>query len=271
MSSGPRDPQISWLIKAVQELARASHEDTLEEIEQILEDGYLPLLGGTMLGGIDMDTFALDASGGSLLLPQSTTPTPTAEGSLAWDTNDNLLVLGDGANSRRLSNWELIGIATPSSVASVEFTNLSAYRVLRHRGWLAPANDGVAPQFRTSTNNGSSYDSGASDYAFFYVYSNSPTTVAASQGVSVRANLSAASTGNAANEKGWWDYTMLDFNQATRCLWQGIHGNYDTAAAFFNAVFHGERRSTTARDAIQFSFSAGNIASGYIMMEGIRG
>jgi hypothetical protein len=39
----------------------------------------------------------LNAGGGVLVLPQGTTPAQTAEGSIFWDTDDNLLSIGDGA------------------------------------------------------------------------------------------------------------------------------------------------------------------------------
>lgn len=42
---------------------------------------------------------SLDLSAGTLLLPQSTSAAPVAEGSIAWDTDDNLLKVGDGAST----------------------------------------------------------------------------------------------------------------------------------------------------------------------------
>ena len=39
----------------------------------------------------------LNAGGGVLVLPQGATPAQTAEGSIFWDTDDNLLSIGDGA------------------------------------------------------------------------------------------------------------------------------------------------------------------------------
>jgi hypothetical protein len=39
----------------------------------------------------------LNAGGGVLVLPQGTTPAQTAEGSIFWDTDDNLLSIGDGS------------------------------------------------------------------------------------------------------------------------------------------------------------------------------
>ena len=39
----------------------------------------------------------LNVGGGVLVLPQGTTPAQTAEGSIFWDTDDDLLSIGDGA------------------------------------------------------------------------------------------------------------------------------------------------------------------------------
>ncbi|MDL2401575.1 hypothetical protein [Rhizobium mayense] len=59
--------------------------------------------------------------------------------------------------------WELIAANNFSAVATVDITNLSAYRRLRLTGTITPA-VASAIGIQTSTNNGSSYDSGATDY-----------------------------------------------------------------------------------------------------------
>jgi hypothetical protein len=41
-------------------------------------------------------------SAGSLILPQSTSILPTAEGSVGWDTDDNLLKVGDGSGTKTM-------------------------------------------------------------------------------------------------------------------------------------------------------------------------
>lgn len=82
-SSGPRSPQISWLISAVQELARASQEDTAEQAVAAFQpkDGTLTALAG--LAGLGFvvetapDVFALRTlvQGGGITL---TNPAGTA-------------------------------------------------------------------------------------------------------------------------------------------------------------------------------------------------
>jgi len=42
----------------------------------------------------------LNAAAGTLLLPQNATPSQTAEGAVVWDTNDNLLTVGTGADRK---------------------------------------------------------------------------------------------------------------------------------------------------------------------------
>ena len=42
----------------------------------------------------------LNAANGTVLLPVTTTPAQTAEGSVAWDSDDNLLTVGDGSSRK---------------------------------------------------------------------------------------------------------------------------------------------------------------------------
>jgi hypothetical protein len=42
-------------------------------------------------------TGTLDGSGGGIILPQQAAPTPTAEGQITWDTDDDHVIVGDGA------------------------------------------------------------------------------------------------------------------------------------------------------------------------------
>jgi len=44
----------------------------------------------------------LNAAAGALLLPQSPTPSQTAEGSIAWDTDDDKVIVGTGSGSKTL-------------------------------------------------------------------------------------------------------------------------------------------------------------------------
>jgi hypothetical protein len=77
-------------------------------------------------------TGAISAPTGSLILPQSATPTPTAEGSIAWDTDGDNIVVGDGAATLVFppplaGTWDPgLTFATPGDVNVVLST---------HTGW----------------------------------------------------------------------------------------------------------------------------------------
>lgn len=48
----------------------------------------------------------INAQAGTIVLPQSTTPVQTAEGSIAWDTDDNLLTVGTGASTKVMTDTD---------------------------------------------------------------------------------------------------------------------------------------------------------------------
>ncbi len=98
----------------------------------------------------------------TLILKQSSTPMPTAEGEMQWDTDDNALVVGDGAGQRiiRPNAWEYVGgvdFDTPVSFAA--FNNLGAFRRVRITGSLVPSSSEF-PRLQLSDSNGSTWYSG---------------------------------------------------------------------------------------------------------------
>jgi hypothetical protein len=66
------------------------------------------------------------------------------------------------------ASFELIDTQTASSSASIEFTDLSStysmYKVIIYN--FVPVTDEANFYMRTSTNNGTSFDSGVSDYSW---------------------------------------------------------------------------------------------------------
>lgn len=59
----------------------------------------------------------------TITLKQDAAPTPTAEGDIQWDTDDNVLVVGDGAATK-------IFVALPAGTAAGDMLYLSAAKVL---------------------------------------------------------------------------------------------------------------------------------------------
>jgi hypothetical protein len=167
--------------------------------------------------------------------------------------------------------WELIEALPVSAVVSYARTGLSAYRRLRLTGYAAPVTDGVNAQLRTSTNAGVSYDSGAADYGADLVRSLAGVVAGQTSTFSGCLFNSSSSVGNATDEHVWFSWECQEFNKARRCSWHVQSAWYDTAGAYGMMRSSGERQQSTARDAIQFSFSSGNIASGMFELWGARG
>ena len=210
----------------------------------------------------------------TLILKQSSGPTPTAEGDIQWDTDDNALVVGDSSAQKifRPNNWELVGVTDCTSVAAITFTNLSAYRNLWLQGYVRPATDGAALQLRTSTNNGSSYDAGASDYIHSFLFQNVAAAAATDGALDTRMLLHVTGVGNNAPEALVFNCHVFEFNQSLQCFFDGTFHQLNTATGSFTGKYGGRRASTTARDAIQFNWSSGNFAAiGQISVWGNRG
>lgn len=165
--------------------------------------------------------------------------------------------------------WEVVANDTVSAAASWVKTGLSAFKMLRLTMSWQPATDAAILFLRTSTNNGSSYDSGASDYTTQFVQAYDATIT------SGRANQAEmrvlAGTGNAAGELAGAVVTMLDFNKARTCTAVSITGIIDGSALLYKSDRAFRRNSQTARDAIQLIPSAGNIGFLEVLLEGVRG
>lgn len=172
--------------------------------------------------------------------------------------------------------WELIGTATASNSAAVEFTGLSSsyfmYMVVIDQ--LVPANDDVGLWMRTSTNGGSSYDSGSTDYAwsmFMLAADGSPSPNP--QGDDSDSEISVCGfipgIGNAANESCMVIVNIFNPSGAgfTKIVGQGTFEEDGGDQVMVNSA--GIRLSAADVDAIQFLMSAGNIASGTFKLYGL--
>lgn len=164
--------------------------------------------------------------------------------------------------------------ATASNSASVTFTNIGStydtYMIIMTK--LKPANDGEPFYFRTSTNNGSSYDAGASEYIYTAnVIDNLSTNSLSESSGANEIKISGASTvGNAATENGLNGYIYIykpsdaQYCQISyRVCFSGISGQ------ICQAVGVGQRTASADVDAIQIRTDAGNITSGTIRLYGI--
>ena len=166
----------------------------------------------------------------------------------------------------------LITTTTASSSATVDFTGLtSAYKnyvVIACN--VVPVTNNAGLNFRTSTNNGSSFNSGASDY--YSTHTNfGVTTWNYGNSVGDTFNISFDGQDNTATYGGTsFTMTIANPSASNRIQWYmtGFENGYSSQTGAF--VGGGFRTSSTgAVNAIRFYFGSGNIASGTFKLYGI--
>jgi hypothetical protein len=172
-------------------------------------------------------------------------------------------------------NWSHVGSLTASADATLEFTDLDEFDEYEFIfDDVLPANDGVQFKLRLSSDNGVSFNSGASDYswAIQWVYDTS-TTASAYNGVNVddiRLVASGLAVGNGASEGVCGSVFLHRHKNAsveTRVTGRLIH-NYSNANQLVHSRVGGRRKANEVSDAAQFFFDSGNIASGSIHLLG---
>jgi len=163
-------------------------------------------------------------------------------------------------------DWESIsGLQTFTGVTTLSLTNLSAYRALRFSGIMLLTTT-VPVYLRTSTNNGSSYDLGATDY--FY------QTLGAA-GASVGATASAGSTIIPLTTNGGttmsFEVSLDNFNATAGVAVKTNTIMNSTGTNMSSEQNGGFRNSSTPRNAFQILLGGAATMSGYYLLEGIRG
>ena len=166
-----------------------------------------------------------------------------------------------------------ISSVTASSSATVSFTNISStydtYMITFNR--VVPATNNVQMRIRTSTDNGSTYDSGASDYKYAIISlaadsTNYNTASTASSFVLIN-NPTITSTATSGGLNG----TLNLFNPSSvsqkQYFWNTTH--VDAGPALNMTYGSGNTAIIADVDAIQFYMSSGNIASGTFRLYGI--
>lgn len=179
-----------------------------------------------------------------------------------------------GARANLGIGWELISLITPTAVSAIDLVDLSPFSIVRIQGIVKPANDIVKLLAQTSSNNGSSFDSGASDYGYSFRYAAAAVVTTNTAGSTSGINLNPGnSVGNNTNEWMTFELTFFNFNKATWTSYATSAQWVNESGAYQDGVYQrGFRVSTTARDAIRLAWTAGNFAAtGQILVEGVRG
>ncbi|MDJ0827911.1 MAG: hypothetical protein QNJ16_20690 [Rhodobacter sp.] len=173
---------------------------------------------------------------------------------------------------------EFIGTADASNDATIEFTGFDNSKYDAYVFDIAnlePITDGAQLYARTSTDGGTSYDSGPSDYVTageYAVPTGTNVLTTATGSAMALSNSGTDGVGNAAGEDGLSGEVRLHGPHLAKRTRMTARVSYyrsnfsDLAVGYYT----GERDSAADVDAIQFLFSTGNISAGTITMYGLR-
>lgn len=182
-----------------------------------------------------------------------------------------------GATSIGGPGRDLLAVQTASNSTSIDFV-LTKWLQLYDRFEIdlediLPVTNSVSLYFRTSTNAGSSYDAGGSDY--LTATSRIVTSgggADAGQGFAAQASLSFINTlSNVAGETGAGTIKLYNPRATGVFKFFSQFGFYGSAALLQDIRLVGVRNTSADVDAVRFLMSSGNIASGNFRLYGIRG
>lgn len=168
-----------------------------------------------------------------------------------------------------------VGAYAPSGVSSLDITSVITtgyvYQIELIR--MVPAS-GDDLYFRTSGNNGVSFDSAAASYAYSGLRTStgiSPGNQTNSSATQILINPSSGSV-SATASNGGFSGTIKIFNPSNTSARKAVSfqgGNYDGSDYWYVSA-NGWRLSTAVVDACQIKFAANNIASGIVLVFAYR-
>lgn len=230
------------------------------------------------------DTYAVIAPSASSVLvtngsnvPSLSTAIPDGVTATTQTASDNSTKLAttayvDAAMGSGGGSWVFLASATASASASLTFTS-SIDSTYDHYVFVCvsirPTTDGAFLWLRTSTNGGSSYDSGASDYE--WNMGSQGGNSFSSGDTKIQITYASVGIGNAAGEAGYDANVTLCNPSATlntQVRTSGAMYRSDSFTADMTGA--GVRKSAADVDAVQFLMSTSTIASGSIYMYGIK-
>lgn len=222
--------------------------------------------GSTMYGAITDQTL----TGGNTQITIA-----VDSGSLTGTVSAVLLsTITPGANSGHPGGWALIEHQSLSNAAAtVAFASGIDDRYDHYVFVLAdiiPSIDGAVLWMRTSSDGGSSYDAGASDYDWHAAHLGA-AYAATVDATDSEITLSYNSIGGDADEGG--DYIVYLFSPANAARYTSVQWRSavkSTISTHLTELGAGLRVSAGVVNAVQFLMNSGNIASGRFAMYGLR-
>jgi len=198
----------------------------------------------------------------------------TSGNAAIWNADGDVV---DGGVVPSAGGMVFIESQDASTSANLDFTGFNASLYDSYVFKLAnvlPTGDIYPLYIRTSTDGGSTYDSGASDYSYSYQtisHVSGPTTVVQGDNAGTLIALTSA-LGNVASTDGGLSGTLDIFGphlaQFTHIKYSGHHG--DNSGIGYAVQGSGRRLSQADVNAVRFSFIGTSIASGTITMYGLR-
>lgn len=187
---------------------------------------------------------------------------------LAVGTNGHVLTLASGVPSWAApttggGGWAFISSATASASATLDFTSgidstYAAYAFIFSN--ILPATNLVSFRMRTSTNGGSTYDSGSSDYGW-RTFSEEDSTDSFIKISAVNSVSNAAGSAISGS--------LFLYQPSTTYVTCSYDVGYLSGSFYEKSEGTGRRRTAADVDAVRFYFGSGNIASGTIYMYGM--
>lgn len=242
-SNGNFTLDAGYLAVTGQTILPSQHNPPLEDLalnglsNAVVRDGRAPMTGPLNMGGQKINNLAA--------------------GTLSSDAVN----LGQVA-------WQQVGIYSLASAATLNVTNLSAFRKLRVSGsFTTSASSGVA--LRTSSNNGASYDSGATDYTTQSMNA-SGTSINAGNTSSTQISISSGMTNDGSFQFAF-ELMLENFNSSGSVCRGFGRAQLISGSVFYLAQFGCVRSSNTGRNAIQIFPGSGGTISGLVVVEGVPG
>lgn len=161
------------------------------------------------------------------------------------------------------NGWVVLSDTTFTNVANADVALPAGYDDYRLRiVGIKPATDNVDIRVRTSAD-GVTFASGASDYNY------NRTDISDTTESFINLNDGTFKLGNAASEAGWFgDASIFQANSTSLNTCFTFRGAYvTTATATVETYCVGQRLSTAVVRSVRFYFSAGNVASGRVIVE----
>ena len=135
---------------------------------------------------------------------------------------------------------------------------------------LIPVTDGVSLYFRTSTDGGSGYDSGASDYMWQGSTEGADYQDNADSEIELNPQLGGTLIGSAANEDGVSGTVYVHGPHLTKRTYvTGMLGMITNGGFPDSSIIFGARLESADVDAFQLLFSSGNIDTGTVTVYGL--